>query len=526
LAIQAISRANQIGLQFVPAQLFQHQTVAGLASVCELSNSVAAEQGLVRGTMPLTPIQQWFFEQDLPEKHHFNMSLMLKVTGDPDLALMAAAVERMLLHHDALRLRYEFTGTGWRQSHAEPQDIAIVESFFHVNLSHVAEEDQSAEVEKIAALCQASLDLSKGPLMRVVYISLGAGRPGRLLVIVHHLVMDGISWRVLLQDLFTAYDQLSRGLAVTLPPKTASFRAWSEALLEYARSEQCGSSLEYWQGLQAHSLSPIPLDHPAGANTIAQLSSVSVSFTEEETQAALQEVPKLYHTQINDVLLTALARAFAQWTGERVLFIDLEGHGREDVVAGVDVSRTVGWFTSLFPMRFELGPVAQPGEELKAVKEQLRRLPDRGISFGILKYLADDAAIRTALDAVPQPEISFNYLGQVSEDAPENAPLGLDAAPESFGVAFSPAGHRRHLIDVTGIVVRGKLHIDFSYSSAVHDKSTIESLARTYADALRGIIAHCQSPDAGGYTPSDFPLASLDDAALSQVLTQVEFDSD
>ena len=164
---------------------------------------------------------------------------------------------------------------------------------------------------------------------------------------------------------------------------------------------------------------------------------MAICFSEEETLAVLQDVPRLYHTQINDVLLTALAQAFACWTGQRSLYLDLEGHGREDVLPGIDIPRTVGWFTSLFPVRLELGPVQHVGEELKAVKEELRRLPHRGMSYGVLRYLSDNPAIRQALEALPPAEISFNYLGQIDRSALENAPVGLDAAPESFGAAFS-----------------------------------------------------------------------------------------
>jgi non-ribosomal peptide synthase protein (TIGR01720 family) len=526
LAIQAIARANQAGLKFVPAQLFQHQTIAGLASVCELSGSTTAEQSLVQGPAPLTPIQRWFFEQDLPEKHHFNMSLMLTVKDDLNLSCLAAAVDRVVVHHDALRLRYEQAESGWSQWHAALEDCRIGESFQHVDISEVPATRQSSEIENIAAGFQSSLDLSKGPLLRVVYMTLGAGRPGRLLIIVHHLVMDGISWRILLQDMFTAYEQLSRGSAVALPPKTTSFQAWAKGLAEWSRSEQSHAGFSYWQGLGALSPSPIPRDHSNGANTVAHLSSVAICFSEEETLAVLQDVPRLYHTQINDVLLTALAQAFACWTGQRSLYLDLEGHGREDVLPGIDISRTVGWFTSLFPVRLELGPVQHVGEELKAVKEELRRLPHRGMSYGVLRYLSDNPAIRQALESLPPAEISFNYLGQIDRSALENAPVGLDAAPESFGAAFSAAGKRPHLIDVIGIIAAGKLRLEWAYSSAVYDRATIEYLANRYADALRGIIAHCKSPDAGGYTPSDFPLAGLDNDGLSQVLMQVEFDTD
>jgi non-ribosomal peptide synthase protein (TIGR01720 family) len=526
LAIQAISKANQIGLRFIPAQLFQHQTIAGLATVVQLDDGVAVDQGPVVGATPLTPIQKWFFEQDLPELHHFNMSLMLKVSGELDLTLLPAAVERIVLHHDALRLRYERDEWGWRQWHAAPEESRIEDIFSSTDMSGLPEDQQARLVETTATRLQASLDLAHGPVIRVAHFNLGAGRPGRLLFVIHHLVMDGLSWRILLPDLFTVYEQLSRAVAVTLPLKTNSFQAWAAGLAAYAQTEAARRSLDYWLALAERPVTALPAERPDADNTIAQLRFVSAALNEDETRALLQDVPAAYHTQINDVLLTALAMAFERWTGQRTLYLDLEGHGREDVLEGVDVSRTVGWFTSMFPVRLDPGPLSNPGEALKAIKEQIRRIPDRGIGYGILRYLCEDESIRQALRAVPQPELSFNYMGQVNQAAPENAPLGVEEAPESIGPSFSPAGRRRHLIDVVGIVVGGRLQLDWAFSGAVFDKTTIERLAQSYVDALREIIVHCKSPDAGGYTPSDFPLAALDDGALAQVLTQVEFERD
>jgi len=522
LAIQAISRANQAGLRFTPAQLFQHQTVARLAMVSGTAAEVHPEQGPVTGPVSLTPIQHWFFEQDFPAKHHFNMAVMLRVTPDFDPSLMEAAVGRMLVHHDALRLRFEAHASGWRQWNAGPEETGARPVFVRITLADVPETEQGRAIEAAAAELETSLDLVQGPIMRVAHVDLGPGRAGRLLVIVHHLVIDGVSWRILLEDLLRAYQQLGRGIAVILPPKTTSFQSWAARLSEHATSAAVAGELDGWLGVADVPALTLPMDHPGGVNAMGLAESISVSLTRDETQALLQVVPEVYHTQINDVLLTALGETVARWTGHRSMVIDLEGHGREEILDRVDVSRTLGWFTTLFPVRLDLPPTWAVGKALQGVKEQLRRVPNHGIGFGMLRYLAADQRVKT----LPTPEISFNYLGQVDATGSEDAPFALDMVPEAVGRLASPEARRPHLLDVVGLVTGGSLRVDWAYGSAIHEPATIERLARGFVEVLREIIAHCQSPEAGGYTPSDFPMAKLDEEQLDTLLAQVEFEGD
>jgi non-ribosomal peptide synthase protein (TIGR01720 family) len=228
--------------------------------------------------------------------------------------------------------------------------------------------------------------------------------------------------------------------------------------------------------------------------------TVTACLDADETLALLQDVPAVYHTQINDVLLTALVEAFAEWTGHRTLLVALEGHGREDLFEGVDLSRTVGWFTSLFPVLLDVSATLDPGSALKSVKEQLRAVPHRGIGYGILRWLGRNDSLPT-----PEPEVSFNYLGQV--DGGSDAVFRFD--PEDCGAAASPDARRPHLIDVSGSISDRRLRLQWTYSSAVHDAATIESVAATYVARLQDLIAHCRESE-GGFTPSDFPLLQAD----------------
>ncbi|MBW4649608.1 MAG: amino acid adenylation domain-containing protein [Kastovskya adunca ATA6-11-RM4] len=519
LSLQIISQANQAGLKLAPKHLFQYQTIAELAAVAGTNQTPQAEQGLVTGIAPLTPIQHWFFEQELPEPHHWNQAVLLELRQALNPEVLDKAVQSLLVHHDALRLCFEQQASRWQQAIA---DFVKTVPLTRVDLSALSELEQGAAIEAAAAQLQASLNLSEGSLVRVALFDLGANKPGRLLLVIHHLVVDGVSWRILLEDLQMAYQQLSRGESVHLPSKTTSFKDWAERLTEYAKSGTLEQELNYWLAESGTRVSPLPVDYRSGDNTEASARTLSVSLSAEETQALIQEVPQAYNTQINDVLLTALVQVFAQWTGSPSLLVDLEGHGREELFEEVDLSRTVGWFTTVFPILLNLEETSHPGEALKSVKEQLRRIPNRGIGYGLLRYLSDRADITTKLRERPQAEILFNYLGQVDRVL-SGSPL-FRLANESSGSAHSLKGSRGYLLEVNGLVVENQLQLHWTYSETIHKRVTVERLAESFVEALRSLIAYYQSPDVGGFTPSDFPLAQLGQDELDAVLGMVEFE--
>lgn len=264
----------------------------------------------------------------------------------------------------------------------------------------------------------------------------------------------------------------------------------------------------------------IPRDFHCNENLVESTRTISVSLTRDETRALLHEVPKPYQTQVNDVLLTSLVQAFAAWTGESALLVDVEGHGREALSDGIDLSRTVGWFTSIFPVRLQLDAGASPGDALKAIKEQLRRIPDRGIGYGLSRYLSNNSELVSKLQAQPQSEVSFNYMGQLSSESSAGQWIAL--ARESSGRARSPRQTRRYLLEVNGSVLEGSLRLDWTFNENIHRLSTIERVAQRCMDGLRALITHCQSPEAGGYTPSDFSNAKLSQASLDRLVAKVK----
>jgi amino acid adenylation domain-containing protein/non-ribosomal peptide synthase protein (TIGR01720 family) len=523
-SILVVARAAKAGLRFTTRDLFQHPTIAKLAALAK-SAAPGAPECAVDGAVPLTPIQHWFFERESPNPHHFNQAVLLEVLPDLRLDVLRRAVEHLGSHHDALRLRFSPEATGgpaaWRQAHAEAEGTA---QLCEVDLSGLSPGEQRATLAALAEETQASLNLANGPMLRGLLLRFAGTTPSQLLLVVHHLVVDGVSWRILLDDLSTACQQLAHGEPVQLPAKTASFKEWANRLRDLSASEALAAESHYWLRRPAAAAS-LPTDFPARpeANTVGSADRVRIEFHRDQTFALLHEVPEAYRTQIDDVLLTALVEAFSRWTGSCSLLVDLEGHGRpgrsggDDLFEDLDVSRTVGWFTSIFPAHLTLEGRG-PGEALKAIKEELRRVPNGGIGYGVLRYLSPSTALRAQLAALPLPQVSFNYLGIVDGLATE--PI-LGVAVETPGAEESHANPRAYLLDVIAQVKDGRLHLEIAYSTALHRRSTMENLAGEIRASLESLLDHCLSPGAGGFTPSDFPEAGLSQEELDRLVADL-----
>jgi len=504
LSIQVISRCRQVGLHLKPKDLFDRPTIAQLAEACA---PVLAEAGapdeLLTGTVPLTPIERWFLEQDIAERDHWNQAFLFELSADVDLAVLEQALHHVIRHHDTLRLRLRPDGTNWVQeygSHTPPQ-IA------HVDLSGDIAAQRAPAIEKHAAKVQASLNLADGPLLRAVHFSFGPGECGRLLLVIHHIAVDGVSWRLIREDLEAAYFSLLTGKQPALPAKTVSYQVWANRLAGLARSPVVLASLSYWLTEASKPITALLGEGVACGNAEGMACSIKTRLTSEETQALLQRAAPIYHTQINDVLLAALGRALQRWTGGEAFRIDLEGHGRDDLVGDLDVSRTVGWFTALYPVRLELRAGLDEGQALKSVKEQLRQVPDRGMSYGLLRYGSDDPRTRAALSQVPRSALLFNYLGQFDQVVAGSHLF--EFAAESTGPWHSPKSCRTHALEVLCLVRAGRLEIEWIYHPEMHGRDEIERVAHDFLAALRSTLVHCLSAGAGGFTPSDFPLALL-----------------
>ncbi|HYD78841.1 MAG TPA: non-ribosomal peptide synthase/polyketide synthase [Paucimonas sp.] len=507
LALQMVSRARQAGLAVTPKDLFQHQTVAMLALVARLDDT-HIEQGPASGEVPLTPIQSWFFRQRQPQPHHWNQAVLLETTQPLDPGHLEAALHALVRQHDSLRLRFERDADGnWRQRYTEQGTHVALQT---IELGNAGRTDLAAACTRI----QAGLDLAQGPLLAAGHLRLDKGEE-RLLIAIHHLVVDGVSWRVLLEDLHTAYRQISAGEPARLPPKTSSYQAWSERLRTYAASETLQQELAWWQ--RALRPMPLPAIDPNGDNRAGTAQRIEIHLSAERTRQLLQDAPSAYRTRINDLLLAALAETLCDWSGADHALIELEGHGREDLFDGIDLSRSVGWFTSRFPVCLSIsaGPQADLGATIKTVKEQLRAIPNKGIGWGVLETLEDEEA-RAAVRALPQPQVSFNYLGQLDAGFGDLFRLAREDAGESFG----SLSHRSHWLAVNGHVANDMLAMSWTYSPAIHTQEQIRQLAHAYRDALEAVIDHCLRTD-GDVTPSDFPDIDIGQADLDRFLEEI-----
>ena len=498
LAIQVVARAGRRGVSIAPAQLFIHQTIAGLAREAAPAGATAteAEQGEVIGDVPVTPMRAWFHRLALPHAEHWNLPVLLVALQPVRPQWLAQALTALVAHHDLLRAR--IADAAMRIPPVAECDPVPVERF-------AAEHD-----DELVQRVQGGLDLARGPLLRAAVFAGSGGAPDRVLLVAHHLVVDTVSWRILLEDLETCYGQLAAGGPVRLPAKTTDVARWARGLTELARSDEIGGQARWWLDRPVPAL---PIEGEPGLEGDSDI--VVATLDEPATAGLLAPANDAYRTRPDELLLAALAAAVTGWAGGRRLLVDVEGHGRDIAVPGVDVSRTVGWFTTLTPVGLDLTgvDVRSPGAVVKTVKEQLRAMPGRG-AFGLARWLRDDDLARR-LAELPPAQISFNYLGRLDHG---RAGARFALAPEPVPAARHPANPRPYPIDIVAGVRDGRLHLYLTCPTP--ECSTVERLATAYVDALGAIVDHCMSPGAGGPTPSDFPLAETGQDQLDRLVAE------
>jgi len=491
VAIQVIARARREGIRLAVRQFLSHPTLSALAASVEEAGIALAEQGPVVGEAPLTPIQRWFVEQASPEPHHDNQAVLLELRERPNVQALEAAIGQLMEHHDALRLRL----VGDRQQFVAPQGPV---PFERVALDNGAFEEAAARV-------QTSLDLMSGPVFRAVLFE-HSGTPARLLLCAHHLAVDGVSWRILLEDLATAYQSQRSGESAVLPPKTTSFKCWAERLLEYAQSKQLHAEVERWLDARLLAASHPPMD--PGLEGEAQ--SVVASLSPAETQALLQSISaahgaRIDGVRIDDVLLAALGKALetlkpGQW------LVDVEGHGREELFDDVDLSRTVGWFTTIYPLLLE------PGADPLMVRDARRNLRHGGIDYGVLRHLGGHSELRAI-----RPEVCFNYLGQFDQALSTGGPF--KRAGQALGAFRSPRARRSHALEVNALVSDGCFSVTFTHVEALHSRAVVEQLATTFLEALRE-LARTPLPNLDATVEDIYPLTPMQEGMLFHTLLE------
>ncbi|HJU40299.1 MAG TPA: amino acid adenylation domain-containing protein, partial [Tahibacter sp.] len=508
LSTQVVARANQAGIRISTRLLFENQTVAQLARAAGAAPAVVAPQYAIQGDCALLPIQRRFFADAQGSVDHYNQSLLLTTPPLFDASRLGEVARALIERHDALRLRFERRDGEWHARH-ETLTAALVEDSVAIERLPDDPAGDAAWIAGRGQHWQRSLSIGAGRLWRLVHFD-GGARAGRLLIVVHHLVVDGVSWRVLLADLERALRQTGAGAAVSLPPKTSSLQQWARALGDRAGSAALADERRWWLDRYALAVAPIEPELRAdAAPCVGSTERIAITLDAAETDALLHRCAAPYRTRVNELLLAGVYLGMRRWRGVDGLRVALEGHGREPLFDELDLGETVGWFTSLYPLT--LVADGDTADVIKAVKESCRAVPAHGVGYGALRHLANDAELAAA-EAAHWPQLVFNYLGQFDQSV--NADSLLQAAAESAGDKIDPAHVRPFLLGLGGKVAGGQLRLTLDYSPQQFDLESMARLADAIGDALREVIAHCLDDGAGAYTPSDFPLARIDQARL------------
>ncbi|MEK3789306.1 non-ribosomal peptide synthetase [Paenibacillus sp. FSL K6-1230] len=505
-AIQIVSKLHDYKLQLQLKDLFDHPLIEEL-SACVQSEVRRAFQGTVNGRIVTTPIQSWFFEQPFAAKHHFNQSVLLRRAEGFDEALLRRVFDRLVAHHDVLRLVVRE-----HEGQAVLFNRDMEGQFYSLEVKDFTALDQPIEaVKEASAELQQGMDIQQGPLVQAGLFRTTVG--DYLCISIHHLVVDGVSWRILFEDMAMGYRQAEEGQPVTFQEKTDSFLMWSERLQTYADSEELKQELAYWRELDQLEIKPVPKDYPVQERTMAGIRQVEVMLDELETTRLLKEVNKAYNTEINDILLTALVEAVHEWTGEEQVLVNLEGHGREQIVSDINISRTVGWFTAQFPVVLDMAGAGELSSRIKSIKEGLRRIPHKGMGYGILKYMSKNKEQMSPISRL-QPEISFNYLGQFDEDTDIGVFTIADVL--TYGTV-SPDMPRPYCLDINGSVREGRLCLSFAYHKDEYDNATMKRVAESFRRHLQHIIEHCATREYTELTTSDISSSDITSLEIEEV---------
>jgi amino acid adenylation domain-containing protein/non-ribosomal peptide synthase protein (TIGR01720 family) len=497
-SIQVVSRLKQKGYTLKVEHLLRTPILEELALLMEKGTGVI-NQSEVKGIVELTPIQKWFFEEPLIKvPSHYNQSVLLRSNEELNKEIIEKSISDLTKHHDALRMIYKKSASGWVQLSQDANSNYYAIDFYDLRSSLKPQE----ELSKISEGLQSSINLELG-VFKVVHFRMQDG--DRLGLIVHHLVVDGVSWRILLEDLSLLYLGYKANKNPDLPLKTDSFQRWALLQKEYAESNKIKNERAYWVDICEHKIDSLPQDHLVNSSYTIIDSSSFFRLDNTTTQLLQTRVHGVYKTEINDVLLTGLSLALKEVFSKDKSVLKMEGHGREDVIEGVDISRTVGWFTTMFPFVLDISGLSNEIEALVAVKESLRKVPNKGIGYGIVKYLSKEG-----LEDKLVPEIVFNYLGDFGNNVTgtsQNSMFGY--ASEHFGSNASTENGNDAILDVFGMLVDGELNMSIRFCRDRYSSITIEKLIRSYEKNLIFLIKELSKQTDTYLTPSDLSFKGL-----------------
>jgi amino acid adenylation domain-containing protein/non-ribosomal peptide synthase protein (TIGR01720 family) len=516
-AIRIASRLSVHDYRLDISVLFKNPTIKQLwKHVSKISAEI--DQNPVLGDIAPTPIQQWFMQRDFIDKHHWNMAVMVVREEGFAAEILRQVFKKILEHHDLLRA--VLSPDERTLINKSIDDIEVPLETIHLETSEKDKLELEARIQSEADRIQASIDIHRGPLVKIGLFKTPYG--DHLLIVIHHLVVDGISWRILLEDISIGYRQAAAGKDIQFPAKTHSFKRWAEELNAYSCSGKLLREYNYWKEICASGIRELSPAVKGETGKLKDYYRYSIELSEKESRLLLNDVHRAYNTEINDILLTALGLAIRDSFAIKKVMIKLEGHGRENICPHIDISRTVGWFTSQFPVLLEVhesenqlaNEDSRLSSHIKHIKESLRNIPNKGIGYGILRYISElPEPDREALKI--EPEIGFNYLGQFDEDL---TGAGVGKSPYSTGNSRSPQSQPPHKININGMVVNRKLNFTISGDINRFNRQQIKSFAHCFKHNLQKIITHCRKIKETRYTPGDYDAKGLDFAELTAMV--------
>ncbi|ABX04504.1 amino acid adenylation domain [Herpetosiphon aurantiacus DSM 785] len=501
LAMQVVSRCRAAGLGLTPRLLFQHQTIAALAQVLPTLEATSTIQQPARAPQQLLPVQHWFRELAAPNPHHYNQSVLIELTTALDPERLQASLNQLTQLHPSLRLACDAQFQ---------QKLHAAEPTLHV-LKLDPAQPAAAQITAYAAQRQQQLHLHQAPLWHASYLQ--QNEQAWLLLIAHHWIIDGVSWRILLEDLAYLLNEQQ-----PLPAST-SVAEWTE-YLQQQTSQQFFSQLGYWQQTIQQLKPLVASQNQQLNNVVGQTLRYQHTLSPQLTANLLGELHQAYRTTIDDLLLAALVLSYCEWSGEQGLSLERESHGRFGDQADLDLTRTVGWLTSIYPQHVSLPANPTLAESIIAVKEQLRAVPDQGLSYGGLRYQHPDPTVRQALTLNQPLAVTFNYLGQLDQGtltAPFKRLAEIDLGDEQ-----DPATPRSSIIEINGYINNGVLTLNWEYCRDWAAATMLEQWASSFASTLEALVEHCRTMQQPRLTPSDVPYAQLNQRELDGLALRVK----
>jgi len=501
-AIQIASKMNQRGFRIKVKDILSSPIIEEMAAFMESIEPSVIEQGAAEGSIPATPIVSWFFAQQFANAHHYHQSVMVEIKREISLETLEKALNELIRHHDSLRINLS----------GDSGELYYNQEHFHArhkikehDFSALPQSDQFIKMDEAARKQTASVDLHQDLLLKACVFDLGHVR--KMLLTAHHLVVDGVSWRIILEDLHALLQQIHHGQLPLLPPKTSTYQKWAEALHIYLQTVG-EEEKEYWHSVMRKPFR-FPIDHDLGMNTIASSHTLTAELGQAETITLLSEANTSYNTEPHDLLLTALLVTVKEFTGSRDIIIEMEGHGREELDDRLDVTRTVGWFTSLYPFGITLTEESL-SNQIKHIKEERRRVPKNGIGYGLLRYL------NRSIDHDQPKSIRFNYLGEFVQ---EHGDTYVTLLPDQFEHNVSEDNQLTCLLDINSYVINNRLQIRLTYSRNQFHDSTMERFQTLYLRYLKKVIEHCSNKETKEFTPSDFDTVDISQEELDSLFT-------